>query len=213
MKRVLCYGDSNTWGFIPATGERYPETVRWTGLLQTMLGADHQIVEGGLNGRTTVWEDPVRDFMNSAAYLGPCLLSQFPLDLIVFMLGTNDLKQRFHLNAWSIAEGLRQNLRLIARSAEQGGVQKPAILVVAPILIGDNIELSPFADEFEGARTIEISRQLGRKMARVAEEMGCYFLDAAPLAAPSRKDAIHMEPEGHRAIADALAQQIRAILG
>ena len=128
MKRVLCYGDSNTWGFIPATGERYPETVRWTGLLQTMLGANHQIVEEGLNGRTTVWEDPVRDFMNSAAYLGPCLLSQFPLDLIVFMLGTNDLKQRFHLNAWSIAEGLRQNLRLIARSAEQGGVQKPAIL-------------------------------------------------------------------------------------
>ena len=54
MYRILCYGDSNTWGYIPLTEKRYPPEVRWTGRLQRLLGPDYQVLEDGLSGRTTI---------------------------------------------------------------------------------------------------------------------------------------------------------------
>lgn len=213
MKRILCFGDSNTWGFVPAAATRYPEDVRWTGRLQKELGEGYCIIEEGLNGRTTVWEDPVRDYMNGLAYAAPCVMSQFPLDLVMIMLGTNDLKQRFHLNAWAIAEGVRQNVREIEKCARLTGDSMPQILLLSPIYVGESIVNSPYADEFEGQRTCEISRQLGKEIRRIAEEMNVHFLDAAQFAAPSDKDALHMEPEGHAALADGIAKKIREILG
>ena len=105
MKTVMCYGDSNTWGYNPATQQRYPRDERWTGVLQELLGADYRVIEEGLNGRTTVWDDPIEGYKNGREYLIPCLESQKPLDLVIIMLGTNDLKLRFSLPAYDIAEG------------------------------------------------------------------------------------------------------------
>src|SRR6056297_2207238 len=116
MKRILCYGDSNTWGYVPLTGERYDETVRWTMLLQEKLGGDYKIIEEGLNGRTTVLDDPLEPGRNGLTYLGPCVQSQSPLDLVVLMLGTNDLKRRFSLAPEEIAMGLEKLVLAIAGS-------------------------------------------------------------------------------------------------
>ena len=61
MKQILAFGDSNTWGLIPGTGERYPEHIRWTGILRkavTKLG--YTVLEDGVCGRTTVFRDPFR---------------------------------------------------------------------------------------------------------------------------------------------------------
>ena len=104
MKTVLCYGDSNTWGFDPATRTRFPPHVRWTGVLGQRLGDGYQVIEEGLNGRTTRWDDPIEPDRNGLAYLRPCVESHQPLDLIVIMLGTNDLKRRFDLSASDIAQ-------------------------------------------------------------------------------------------------------------
>ena len=95
MKNILCFGDSNTWGYVPGTGNRYPKQIRWTGLLQNLLGDSFFIIEEGLNGRTTVLDDPTRIAKNGMTYLRPCLDSQAPIDLVVMMLGTNDCKHRF----------------------------------------------------------------------------------------------------------------------
>ena len=97
MRRILCFGDSNTWGYDPATGERFDEQTRWTGVLQAALGGDYTVIEEGLNGRTTVWDDPIEGHKNGHEYLVPCLETHRPLDLVVLMLGTNDLKRRFSL--------------------------------------------------------------------------------------------------------------------
>lgn len=213
LKRVLLFGDSNTWGFTPATEVRYPEEIRWSGLVRKALGADYEVIEEGLNGRTTVFDDPVREHMNGIRYLGPCLLSHFPLDLVVVMLGTNDLKQRFGLNAWSIAEGVNRIIDVIKRvSSETSGSGSPKILIASPILIGPEMDSSPYAAEFEGLKTREISKQLGPEMRRVAEGAGCAYIDAAQYASPSSKDAIHMEPEGHAALARAMEMKIRELL-
>ena len=86
MKTILCYGDSNTWGYIPGTGNRYPRQVRWTGVLQNLLGEKFHVIEEGLNGRTTVMDDPTRIAKNGLPYLRPCLDSHAPIDLVVLML-------------------------------------------------------------------------------------------------------------------------------
>jgi len=105
MRRILCYGDSNTWGCIPISAARYGEDIRWPGVLAGLLGAEYRIIEEGLNGRTTVFDDPLQEGRNGKTYLLPCLLSHRPLDVVVLMLGTNDMKQRYGLPAEDIARG------------------------------------------------------------------------------------------------------------
>ena len=98
--QILCFGDSNTWGYVPLTVDRYPESVRWTGVMAQALGAGFRIIEEGQNGRTTVWDDPLEgDNKNGLRYLPACLESHHPLDLVIIMLGTNDLKARWNLCA------------------------------------------------------------------------------------------------------------------
>ena len=116
MYEILCFGDSNTWGYNPATRERFPRDVRWTGVLQAALGKDFHVIEEGLNGRTTVWEDPVEGDKVGKRHLAPCLESQAPLDLVVLMLGTNDTKQRYSAPPTDIARGIGVLLDIIAAS-------------------------------------------------------------------------------------------------
>lgn len=98
MKNVLCYGDSNTHGYDGVTGGRFPWGVRWTSLVQEALKEEQvRIIEEGQNGRTTVWDDPIEGMKSGLKYLIPCLESHSPLDVVVLMLGTNDIKQRFSL--------------------------------------------------------------------------------------------------------------------
>ena len=110
MKTILCYGDSNTWGAKPilklGSPDRYQYEVRWTTVLQNQLGNDYHIIAEGLNGRTSTFDDPIEGaHKNGKRYLFPCLETHAPLDLVIIMLGTNDLKSRLGLTAWDIACG------------------------------------------------------------------------------------------------------------
>ena len=132
-KRILCFGDSNTWGAIPQESNRYPENIRWTGVLQNELGENYQIIEEGYNGRTTVFDDVIEWRLSGLKYFMPCCSSQSPLDLIILMLGTNDLKTRFGVDARSIAYGLQRYLDILSITPMDGN--KPKVLIVSPILI------------------------------------------------------------------------------
>ena len=101
MKTILCYGDSNTYGYDPSNGFRYPKNVRWTGVLADLLGPEFTVIEEGCNGRTTVFDDPLEGWKNGLDYLKPCLNSHKPIDLVILMLGSNDLKDIFHASAAS----------------------------------------------------------------------------------------------------------------
>ena len=133
MRTVLCYGDSNTWGYDPATRERFPPHVRWTGVLATRLGAEYRVVEEGLNGRTTRWDDPIELGRNGLITLRPCIDSHRPLDLIIIMLGTNDLKRRFGLSASDIAQSTAALAGMAWRVAQgTGGGRGGGVLRGAP---------------------------------------------------------------------------------
>ena len=116
MKHLLCFGDSNTWGYVPGSGQRFPLEVRWPGVLQARLDNDYRIIEEGLNGRTTIHEDPERDGRNGRLFLGPLLESHAPLDLLILMLGSNDLMPCYASIAADVAAGVGILLDIAAAS-------------------------------------------------------------------------------------------------
>ncbi len=119
MHTVVCYGDSNTHGADPITHGRFPRDVRWPGVLASELGDGVHVIEEGLNGRTTLWDDPFMDFRNGKPYLLPCLRSHQPVDVLVLMLGTNDLKTIFGRAPHEIAAGAGALVDLALTSADR----------------------------------------------------------------------------------------------
>lgn len=207
MKRILCYGDSNTWGYDPETGNRFPADVRWTGVMADRLGHDFLVIEEGLNGRTTRWDDPIESGRNGLTYLQPCVESHRPLDAIIVMLGTNDLKRRFGLTASDIAESaalLAENARKHSRNAEGHPV---ATLLVAPPAL---TTLTALDQMFEGGA--EKSRQFSRYYRLAASWYDLPFFDAGSVIVSSEKDGIHFHAEEHRKLGEALANEIRSLL-
>jgi lysophospholipase L1-like esterase len=142
MTTVLCFGDSNTWGFDPDSilapfPRRHPSNVRWTGLLAQSLGPNFRILEEGQNGRTTVHDDPLNIARNGRDYLPACLESHKPIDIVVLMLGTNDLKSLYNLPAGEIANGVGILARMILSSTAGPDNSAPKLLIICPPEVGD----------------------------------------------------------------------------
>lgn len=210
MKTVLCYGDSNTWGSRPDNGERFAPHERWTGVLRAALGDGVMVVEEGLGGRTTVRDDPVEEYRNGKTTLMPCLLSHRPLDLVVLMLGTNDLKRRFNLTAHEIALGVEVLGRMILASGTGPGGTPPRLLVVAPPLLGRLGAAGNFIEVFAGGA--ETALGLAKHYRAVAEGLGAGFLDAGQMIRSSDVDGIHWEADAHAAFGAAVAPVVRRML-
>ena len=207
MKTILCYGDSNTWGFKPVVKERYSRAERWTGILQSELGAEYYVIEEGLNGRTTVWDDPIEGYKNGKEQLIPCLTSHKPIDLITIMLGTNDLKRRFSLGAYDIAEGAGMLVNIVQKSDCGPQKRAPKVLLMAPPPVA---KLTEYAEMFEAAEVK--SRRFSEHYQRAAQEYGCAFLDTAQVIVSSDLDGIHFEGSEHQKLGRAVAARVREIL-
>ncbi len=209
MKTILCYGDSNTWGYTPATGVRYPRPIAWPGVAQAALGPEYELLNEGLNARTTVYDDPWSEGKNGLAYLDVCMMTHKPLDLVILALGTNDLKFTDAAGAAKGAETLVKRVRLLSHKEDSSPVfhAGPEILLISPIHLGENAEqCAPIMHD--GYRQSLLFAQLYEAVARARHT---HFLDAAQYAAPSGKDCVHMEPESHRALGLAVAEKIQAI--
>ena len=164
------------------------------------------MIEEGLNGRTTLWDDPIEGFKNGLDYLMPCLESHKPFDLITIMLGTNDLKCRFSVSTFDIAESVGVLVRQVQQS--QAGPQEnaPIPLLIAPPPLG---KLNEFEEMFKGGS--EKSQLFGKYYRKKALEMGCQFLDAAEFIQSSDLDGIHFKREEHRKLGEAVGKKIKQI--
>lgn len=208
MWEILCYGDSNTWGYNPSTKERYERDERWTGVLQFTLGDEYHVIEEGLNGRTTVWDDPIEgEYKNDKTYLVPCLESHKPLDLVIIMLGTNDLKKRFSVTTYDIAEGAGVLVDIVKQSRCGRNDNPPEVLLLAPPPLG---RLTEFSEIFEGG--LEKSKKFSECYRRVAEEHGCEFFDTSSVVRSSDIDGVHLDKESHRKLGRAIAEVVKKIL-
>ena len=222
-KTVVCFGDSNTWGYIPAREreneeitERYPRDVRWPGVLSALLGDEYHVIEDGLNGRTTAFNDVIGKYRDGAKYLGECLMANKPVDLLIIMLGLNDTKRRFMASSQVIAKGIEKLIR-VARS---GGVTKssgfgpgggqPKILIISPVRLRDELLESFLKIEFD-QNSIQKSNELGELFFGVTRRRHCYYMNAAAYAEASKLDGLHIDAENHKKLAEAVAVKILEI--
>lgn len=203
MKQILCFGDSNTYGLIPGTKERYPWEVRWTGILaQGVKEKGFQVVEEGLCGRTTVFEDELRENRKGAAVLPMILESHQPLEKVILMLGTNDCKTIYQASAEVIGKGIEKLVHQI-----QAADENIEILLVSPILLGEGVGEDGYDPEFN-QESVRISKELKIVYEQVAKRNGCAFLAASDYAKASGKDREHLDETGHRQLAEAVLQKI-----
>jgi lysophospholipase L1-like esterase len=210
MKTILCYGDSNTYGYDPVSGGRFDHNTRWPGVLRNELGEGWWVIEEGCGGRTTVWEDPIERHKDGSAYLPACLHSHGPLDLVIILLGTNDLKHRFGLSPEDIARGAGVLVDICKKSGEGIDGRPPSVLLLAPPPL-EKVEGTPFADMFAAGR--ERSQRFSECFRQVAQEQGCEFLDLKDVIVSSKLDAIHLEAAEHAKLGRAVAGKVREVLG
>ncbi len=210
MKTILCYGDSNTYGYNPVNGMRFPEDVRWTGVLARKLGNDYRVIEEGCNGRTTIFDDPLEGWKNGLTYLRACLNSHKPIDIVILMLGSNDLKVNFHASARQIAEGAGELVKIIKEFTEEKQGFIPKIILVSPPEIGEGIRTSPFYGSFT-EDAIKRSKEFPECYGKVADELGCIFFNAAEHIEPSKEDSLHLTPDTHEKLAEELYKVMKAL--
>ena len=211
-KHIVCFGDSNTHGYCAEPsdcadgGDRFNEEERWTCLLQKALGEDYLVLEEGLSGRTTVFNDPLHECMSGLDAIYSCLMSHEPVDLLIIMLGTNDCKERLGANARCIGIGM-ERLVMKARSIECWRNGKPNILLIAPPHMKEG-----FHDDAMGQCCIEKSAGIAPFYADVAARRGAAFVDAEGLAEFNTADYMHLSRRGHSQLAAYLAQLVPTLI-
>jgi lysophospholipase L1-like esterase len=209
-RTIVCYGDSNTHGTDAIDGTRLPRDVRWPGVMRRLLGEDDEVIEEALGGRTTVFDAPFSPGRNGRDYLLPCLWSHEPVDLVIIMLGTNDLKVIHGVTANEIAVGAGALVDLARQSLAGPGDTPPAVILVAPVPLDEPTDRSAVWG-FEAAR--DESRRLANAYRIIAAGRGIAFFDAGSVATVDPRDGIHLDAEAHRAIGTALAPLVRETLG
>lgn len=214
-KHILCLGDSNTHGYCADPGDcadsvlgRFNEDERWTCLLQRALGDSYLVIEEGLSGRTTVFEDPLNEGMPALPYLTPCLKSHEPISLLIIMLGTNDTKSHLGVSARAIGLGMLRLVRKAKTTDCWGPGGTPNILVIAPPPMGAGLESSPAGAEM-GQGAVEKSRGLAAEYEAVARAEGVHFLDAGAVGCGFNEvDYMHLTRRDHALLAKALCPLI-----
>lgn len=205
MKQILCYGDSNTYGLIPGTQERYAWAVRWTGILNDRLAAyGYRIVEEGLCGRTTMCEDPLRSGRNGRQMLPMLLETHSPLECVILMLGTNDCKTEFGLTAELIGQGMSRLLEQVRAIQPDAG-----ILLMSPIWLSEGVGETGFDPQFDQA-SVTVSHKLKEIYRELASRFGCGFLAASDFAQASEVDREHLDEVGHQILSGVVFDKLKS---
>lgn len=202
MTKILCFGDSNTWGYQANSGKRFAKGQRWPGILARLIGNQVQVIENGLPGRTTYLSDNTFGFRSGIDDLLTELSQQRP-DWLIIMLGTNDLFPGFGLNAAQVASKLEKLLIESQTHCTQQHIPQPKMLIVAPPAINNS---GSFAELFKGAEYQ--SQLLSTHYQRLAGALNFSFLNAAEYLSAKLEDGVHMNAIQHKALAEAITQKV-----
>lgn len=209
--RILCYGDSNTWGYISGSDhQRYNNEERWTKLLAQSLGNSYEIIEEGLNSRTLISNDTRvgKEGKNGYEYLIPCLDTHDPIDLVILMLGTNELKNTYNKTAKEIGQILEEYfVKTIINRKSQFDNKYPKLLIVTPPIVNENTEYCKANDKYLGAT--QKSKELNDIYQGIVEKYNCYFLSNEELE--TGIDGVHLTKESHKKLSELLKNKINEI--
>lgn len=197
-KRILCYGDSNTWGAIPGSDYRYTKDIRWTAVLQSLLGEGYEVISEGLCGRVLKSNVALPE-KNGINYILPATLSAEPLEWVIIMLGTNDVQDKYGLSSEDIANNLRETI-LIIKNAEIENKEDLKVLIVCPpnIIETEDILTGGFKDGVNKVKELPVLYK------KIAEETNSLFLDAGDYISSSAVDGIHLDADSHLKLAEVI---------
>ncbi len=219
-KNILCYGDSNTWGYVPInilsenkTIKRFPRTIRWPGLLQQFLGKDFYIIEEGLNSRTIDEDYHIPPDRNGLSYILPCLYSHAPIDLVIVALGGNDMKSYFNKSANQIARSMSNFIDTILSCQYGSDFKSPpeVLLLTQPIPLEISETYQDEHGEFFLENVVQKATELVSLYCDIAKDKGCHVLDITKDVTPSDIDGVHLNEVGHKNLAKIIETKIRTI--
>lgn len=201
MKKVLCYGDSNTFGFNPANGSRFDENTRWTALLQKNLGENYKVIDEGANNRMGFLNNPSGFLYSSQKHFPSIISKNKDIDFLVLAIGTNDLQFRYDIDFKEIEAGLR-NLLFIAKENVK------TTILIPPIILNENIFNGYFKTMFNET-SIAKSKLVGGIYRQIANEFDSKLFDLNEFVKPSSVDGLHYDESSHKLIAENLADIIK----
>lgn len=207
IQSVLCFGDSNTWGYNPKDGSRYPSDIRWTGVLKRLMGPGFHVIEEGLNGRTTTINEIERPMRSGAEILPVLIESHRPLDFIILMLGTNDLKTHFNRSAAQIAEDLSYLCTLI-QEHPMLEERPPRLILAEPT--GADISSNALPEWFEN--TQEKWTELKMLLPRIAEKHQALYIPTHTIIQSNFSDSLHWSALQHELFAQTAYKLIKEAL-
>jgi lysophospholipase L1-like esterase len=210
-KRIVCFGDSNTWGYNAENLTRFSEEIRWPCRLQRTLGSDFQIIEEGLSGRTSVMDDPLFEGLNALTYIHPCLMSHAPLELVIIMLGTNDTKERFGLTAFNIAQGITRLASKASQTAAGINGAYPKVLVLAPPTIGKGY-YDTAVHHSMGDNCDKKSEEFPVHLEKMLQDGEIEFLNLGNQVPMNTIDFMHLDEDGHKLTSELVHNKIMEIL-
>ncbi len=210
-KRVLCFGDSLTWGYDPDNRVRFPEDSRWPMVMQSILGDEYTVIEEGQNGRTIATDDPAEGEKNGLKYIGPCLESHSPLDVVIIMLGSNDCKRKFAYSSMDIAGEMQIMLEKILAYNRFRCNDGFKVILVSPPYVADSIKDSWLGDSFAYENAVKLTKELAGWYSQLADMYNCTFFDASKHVVASDSDGCHMDAENQRKLGKLLAEQVKTI--
>lgn len=211
IKKILCYGDSNTWGWVPSSmgTKRYDINNRWPSVMQNILGEEYKIIEEGLGARTTMFDDPRPEFSlrNGAETLPIILDSHSPLSLVIIMLGTTDSKEMLNLSAQDITEGMRKLIKIVKNHKNLDGCLSPKILIVVPAIVDEKAEFA--LKLFKGGALK--TKSLIESYSKLAEEESVYYLNPTNDVKVDEFEGVHIDNKNHKILGSLIAQKILKI--
>ena len=208
VKRILCFGDSLTWGFDPANRTRFEEDSRWPCVMQKILGDEYKVIEEGQNGRTIASDDPAEGEKNGLKYIGPCLESHTPLDYVIIMLGSNDCKRKFSYSAMDIAGEMQIMLEKIQAYNRFRCQDRFKVILVSPPHIAGSIKDSWLGDSFGYENSVKLSTELAPWYRQLAQMYDCIFADASGHVKVSDVDGVHLDSDNQRKLGKVMADLI-----
>ena len=206
MKTVLCYGDSNTYGYDPETGLRYPPALRWPDALQALLGPEYRVIPEGLNGRTTAFGRKGLAWLNGLSTLDPIIRTHYPIDCLIFMLGTNDCCAELGLSAEEITTGMEKLIDRARAHLSEIQENEAEIIIIAPKAMDGKVLRGVFSYEMD-EKSVRVSQELTALYKELAQRKGCGFTDIEDIIELSETDGEHFLPEGGKNLAGKLKEK------
>ncbi len=198
MKKIICYGDSNTFGYNPKDGSRFDENTRWTSVLQKKLGAEYEVINEGMCDRTGFVNNPKGFLFSSPEHFPKYIAESGNIDFLILWIGTNDLQCLYNINLSSFEDGLENLIKLAKTKAEK-------IIIISPVILNEKILEGAFSYQFDQTSIVK-SKNVGILYQKLAEIYNCIYFDVNKLVKPSDFDGLHYDENSHKIIAENLAQ-------